>query len=106
MRPTRAQAAMAQMLLPTPEMFITHLGILMVMSSTGTPPAQILAELLRLLPKWQQEAAKAEFLDELYVLYDHGNAPLGVRGTYTGLWQRYQRDLACITRLSAYFLDT
>jgi hypothetical protein len=77
-------------------------GISMASSSTGTRPTQKLETLLQLLPEWQHETAKAQFLDYLYDLYDRGNAPLGLRGTYTGLWEQYQRDLACIDRLSLY----
>lgn len=32
-------------------------------------------------------------MDWLYAIYDRDNAPLGVRGTYSGLWQQYQKDL-------------
>jgi hypothetical protein len=68
--------------------------------STGANPTGNLEQLLQSLPKWQQEQAKADFLEFLYDLYDRASAPLGVRGTYTGLWQCYQRDLAWLTRLS------
>jgi hypothetical protein len=50
--------------------------------------------LLASLPQWQVENKRADFLDWLYDLYDRDNAPLGLRGTYTGLWQQYQADLA------------
>lgn len=45
---------------------------------------------------------KADFLDYLYDLYDRDNAPMGLRGTYTGLWQQYMLDLAQLNRLSLY----
>lgn len=77
-------------------------GFSMAASSTGNTPAANAAKLLQLLPAWQHETAKAEFLDYLYDLYDRGNAPLGLRGTYTGLWQQYMRDTAELSRLSIY----
>ena len=61
-----------------------------------------LKTLLESLPEWQYEQAKAQFLDYLYDLYDRDNAPPGLRGTYTGLWQRYQRESAELARLSIY----
>lgn len=70
--------------------------------STGEHPTQSLGTLLQSLPEWQHETAKAQFLDFLYDLYDRANAPLGLRGTYTGLWEQYQRDLAWLNRLSLY----
>ena len=45
---------------------------------------------------------KADFLDYLYDLYDRSNAPIGLRGTYTGLWQQYMLDLAQLNRLSLF----
>lgn len=71
-------------------------------SFTGVRLTQKLELLLQSLPEWQHETAKAQFLDYLYDLYDRDAAPLGLRGTYTGLWEQYQRDLACIDRLSLY----
>jgi hypothetical protein len=35
-------------------------------------------------------------------LYNRDDAPSGLHGTYTGLWKRYQHDLASLERLSAY----
>lgn len=61
---------------------------------TGGNPALHAQQLVQTLPAWQLESRKAEFLDWLYALYDRDNAPLGLKGTYTGLWQQYQRDLA------------
>lgn len=70
--------------------------------SSGLNPTGNLEKLLQSLPEWQQEQAKADFLNFLYDLYDRASAPPGLRGTYTGLWQCYQRDLAWLTRLSIY----
>lgn len=48
------------------------------------------------LKPWQIENGKAAFLDYLYDLYDRDNAEPGVRGTYTGLWERFKHDTAMI----------
>jgi hypothetical protein len=74
----------------------------MAQSFTGNIPMGDLEKLLESLPEWQHEQAKAEFLDFLYELYDRAAAPIGLRGTYTGLWERYQRDQAWLSRLSIY----
>lgn len=50
------------------------------------------------LPTWQIENGKSEFLDYLYRLYERDLAEIGLRGTYTGLWQRFQHDTAQIHR--------
>lgn len=52
------------------------------------------------LPNWQIENGKAAFLDYLYRLYDRDNVPNGLRGTYTGLWEQFQHDVAQIHRAS------
>jgi hypothetical protein len=78
------------------------LGFSMAASSTGTTPGSSFEKLSQSLPQWQQESMKADFLDYLYDLYDRDNAPMGLRGTYTGLWQQYMLDLAQLNRLSLY----
>ena len=50
------------------------------------------------LKPWQIENGKANFMDYLYNLYDRGNAELGLRGTCTGLWERFKNDTAEIMR--------
>ena len=50
------------------------------------------------LKPWQIENGKAAFLDYLYDLYDRDNAELGLRSTYTGLWERFKNDTAEIMR--------
>jgi hypothetical protein len=50
------------------------------------------------LPKWQIENGKANFMDYLYELYDRDNAEPGLKGTYTGLWERFKNDTAQIMR--------
>lgn len=70
--------------------------------STGTTQQPTLNQHLQLPPSWQVENAKAMYLDYLYDLYDRANAPVGLRGTYTGLWQQHMRNLTEIDRLSFY----
>lgn len=41
----------------------------------------------------QIDENRAEFLEFLYRLYDRDNASLGLRGTYTGLYQQFQQEL-------------
>jgi hypothetical protein len=50
------------------------------------------------LPKWQIENGKANFMDYLYKLYDRDNEEPGLKGTYTGLWERFKNDTAQIMR--------
>jgi len=50
------------------------------------------------LPKWQIENGKANFMDYLYELYDRENEEPGLKGTYTGLWERFKNDTAQIMR--------
>jgi len=50
------------------------------------------------LPKWQIENGKANFMDYLYELYDRDNEEPGLKGTYTGLWERFKNDTAQIMR--------
>lgn len=57
--------------------------------------AEMLCESLK---PWQVETGKAKFLDYLYELYDRANAEPGLRGTYTGLWERFKNDTAEIMR--------
>lgn len=67
-------------------------------SSTGTLRPLTAEMLYNELPQWQIENGKADFMDYLYDLYDRDNAELGVRGTYTGLWERFKEDTAQILR--------
>lgn len=43
---------------------------------------------------WRLENKKAEFMEWLYSVYERDTAPVGLQGTYTGLWQQFQQDLA------------
>jgi hypothetical protein len=63
--------------------------------------AEMLCEELK---SWQIENGKAKFLDYLYELYDRDNAEIGLRGTYTGLWDRFKNDTAMI--MQAGFITT
>lgn len=47
---------------------------------------------------WQIENKKAEFMEWLYAVYERDQAPIGLRGTYTGLWKQFQQDLANVHR--------
>ena len=67
-------------------------------SSTGTLRPLTAEMLYSELPQWQIENGKADFMDYLYDLYDRDNAEPGVRGTYTGLWERFKEDTAQILR--------
>ena len=64
----------------------------------GTNQSQTAESLCSELPTWQIENGKANFMDYLYNLYDRGSAELGLRGTYTGLWERFKNDTAEIMR--------
>jgi len=62
-------------------------------------PRPLTAEMLcEELKPWQIETGKADFLDYLYELYDRDSEEPGVRGTYTGLWERFKSDTAEIMR--------
>jgi len=64
----------------------------------GANQSQTAESLCSELPTWQIENGKSEFLDYLYRLYERDLAENGLRGTYTGLWQRFERDVAQIHR--------
>ena len=57
--------------------------------------AEMLCEPLK---QWQIETGKSNFLDYLYELYERDNEEPGLRGTYTGLWERFKNDTAEIMR--------
>lgn len=57
--------------------------------------AEMLCEELK---PWQIENGKTAFLDYLYELYQRENAEPGLKGTYTGLWERFKSDTAEIMR--------
>jgi hypothetical protein len=46
------------------------------------------------LADWQVENGKAAFMEMLYAVYGRDSAEPGLQGTYTGLWEQFQQDLA------------
>lgn len=70
------------------------------MDPTNTIPSEFFAmsSNLSAYADWQIENKKAEFMEWLYNVYERDTAPLGLRGTYTGLWQQFQQDLANMYR--------
>ena len=72
--------------------------------STGGPRPLTAEMLCNELKPWQIETQKAAFLDYLYDLYDRNSEASGLKGTYTGLWERFQNDCAEILR--ARFIST
>jgi hypothetical protein len=56
------------------------------------------AKLCEELKPWQIENGKAAFLDYLYALYERDSAEVGLRGTYTGLVERFKHDAFEIIR--------
>ena len=72
--------------------------------STGGPRPLTAEMLCSELKPWQIETQKAAFLDYLYDLYDRNSEAPGLKGTYSGLWERFQNDTAQIMR--AGFIST
>ena len=58
--------------------------------STGDSIVLLEAKLKQQLKPWQIENGKAQFSNFLYQLFDRDNAALGLKGTYTGLWELFQ----------------
>jgi len=58
---------------------------------TGDSIALLEAKLKKQLKPWQIESGKAAFSNYLYKLFDRDNAVVGLRGTYTGLWEQLQK---------------
>ena len=59
--------------------------------STGASIALLEAKLKQQLKPWQVENGKAQFSNYLYKLFDRDKAAIGVKSTYTGLWQQLQQ---------------
>ena len=84
----------------------SKLGTSTDLPSTGELYTTLMMELNTKLKPWQIEQGKAEFTNFLYDLFDRDNAPIGLRGTYTGLWQQLQQlcevdpDLPKLIRLN------
>ena len=89
----------------------SNLGTSTDFPSTGELSTPLLMELNTKLKPWQIEQGKAEFTNFLYDLFDRDNAPIGLRGTYTGLWQQFKK-LECFDPLlptmvkTKFILDT
>ena len=69
---------------------ISNLGTQTEKLSTGDNKDQIRARLKKELKPWQIENGKAEFSNFLYKIFDRDNAVVGLRGTYSGLWEQFQ----------------
>jgi hypothetical protein len=78
----------------------TDLGSLMGESFIGAAQSLNAEQLLSELKPWQIESGKAAFLDYLYALYERDSAEPGLRGTYTGLMDKFAQDTAQIMRAS------
>jgi len=78
----------------------TGLGSLMGESFIGVTQSLDAEQLLSELKPWQVENGKAAFLDYLYELYERDNAEPGLRGTYTGLIEKFKDDAGEILRAS------
>ena len=84
---------------------ISNLGTLTDFPSTGELSTTLLMELNTKLKPWQIEQGKAEFMNFLYDLFDRDNAPIGLRGTYSGLWQQFKK-LQCFDPLLPTMIKT
>lgn len=78
----------------------TELGTLMEGQFIGALQSLTAAKLCEELKPWQVETGKAAFLDYLYELYERDNAEPGLRGTYTGLIEKFKDDAGEILRAS------
>ena len=58
--------------------------------STGDSIVLLEAKLKQQLKPWQIENGKAQFSNFLYQLFDRDNAAIGLKGTYSGLWEQFQ----------------
>ena len=76
----------------------SNLGTTTGLPSPGELYTELSMELNTKLKPWQIEQGKAEFTNFLYDLFDRDNAPIGLRGTYTGLWTQFKK-LQCFDPL-------
>ena len=70
---------------------VSDLGTQTEKLSTGDDIVLLEAKLKKQLKPWQVENGKAQFSNYLYNLFDRDNAAIGIRGTYTGLWEEFQQ---------------
>ena len=68
----------------------SNLGTQTEKLSTGDSIVLLKAKLKEELKQWQVENGKAQFSNYLYKLFDRDNAALGLKGTYSGLWEQFQ----------------
>ena len=68
----------------------SNLGTQTEKLSTGDSIVLLKAKLKQELKPWQIENGKAEFSNFLYKIFDRDNAVVGLRGTYSGLWEQFQ----------------
>ena len=70
---------------------VSSLGTQTEKLSTGDSIVLLEARLKQQLKPWQIENGKAQFSNFLYELFDRDNAVVGLRGTYSGLWEQFQK---------------
>ena len=68
----------------------SNLGTQTEKLSTGDSIVLLKAKLKEELKPWQVENGKAQFSNFLYELFDRDNAAIGLKGTYSGLWELFQ----------------
>ena len=69
---------------------VSNLGTQTEKLSTGDSIVLLEARLKQQLKPWQVENGKAQFSNFLYELFDRDNAAIGLKGTYSGLWEKFQ----------------
>ena len=69
---------------------VSSLGTQTEKLSTGDSIVLLEAKLKQQLKPWQIENGKAQFSNFLYQLFDRDNAAIGLKGTYSGLWEKFQ----------------
>ena len=69
---------------------VSNLGTQTEKLSTGDSIVLLEAKLKQQLKPWQIENGKAQFSNFLYQLFDRDNAAIGLKGTYSGLWEKFQ----------------
>ena len=70
---------------------VSNLGTQTEKLSTGESIVLLEARLKQQLKPWQVENGKAQFSNFLYELFDRDNAAIGLKGTYSGLWEQFQK---------------
>ena len=70
---------------------VSNLGTQTEKLSTGDSIVLLEARLKQQLKSWQVENGKAQFSNFLYELFDRDNAAIGLKGTYSGLWEQFQK---------------